>query len=57
MMAVEAEEKVQKSEEYLNEIKELVKEIKKRKLPEIVANVGTLVDKEGYSGKSQVGKK
>merc|ERR1719223_965761 len=53
MMAQEAETKVQESEKYLDEIKELVKEIKKRKLPEIVANVGTLVDKEGYSGKSQ----
>ena len=55
MMAQEAETKVQESEKYLDEIKELVKEIKKRKLPEIVTNIGTLVDEEGYSEKSQVG--
>ena len=55
MMAQEAETKVQESEKYLDEIKELVREIKQRKLPEIVTNIGTLVDEEGYSEKSQVG--
>lgn len=54
-MAQEAETKVQESEKYLDEIKELVREIKQRKLPEIVTNIGTLVDEEGYSEKSQVG--
>ena len=57
MMAQEAETKVQESEKYLDEIKELVKEIKNRKLPEIVTDIGTFVDGEEYSRKSQVGKR
>ena len=57
MMAQEAETKVQESEKYLDEMKELVKEIKNRKLPEIVTDIGTFVDGEEYSRKSQVGKR
>merc|ERR1712037_914951 len=51
-MAQEAETKVQESELALDEIKKLVEEIKSRKLPEIVTDIGTLVEEEGYEQKS-----
>ena len=53
-MAQEAETKVQESELALDEIKKLVEEIKSRKLPEIVTDIGTLVEEEGYEQKSLV---
>lgn len=55
-MAIEAETKVKESETALNEIKKLVNDIKSRKLPEIVTDIGNLVEEEGYKRKSQVWK-
>merc|ERR1712176_1003882 len=51
-MAIEAERKVQESELALDKIKKLVEEIKSIKLPEIVTDIGTLVEEEGYEQKS-----
>ena len=53
-MATEAETKVKKSESALDDIKKLVNDIKSRKLPEIVTDIGNLVEKEDYKRKSQV---
>jgi len=53
-MAKEAETKVKESETALDEIKKLVNDIKSRKLPEIVTDIGNLVEEEGYKRKSQV---
>lgn len=52
-MAEEAETKVKKSESALDDIKKLVNDIKSRKLPEIVTDIGNLVEKEDYKRKSQ----
>ena len=53
-MAEEAEGKVKESESALDDIKKLVNDIKSRKLPEIVTDIGNLVEKEDYKRKSQV---
>jgi len=52
IMAQEAETKVQESERDLDKIKDLVEEIKSRKLPEIVTEIGYNVEKEDYLKKS-----
>lgn len=55
-MAIDAETKVKDSETALDDIKKLVNDIKSRKLPDIVTDIGNLVEEEGYKRKSQVWK-
>lgn len=56
-MAQGAEQQVNDSKDALDEIKKLVEEIKTRKLPEIVDNIGQAVVNEDYAGKTSVLKK
>ena len=53
-MAQDADSQVEDSKDALDNIKSLVEDIKSRKLPEIVAEIGTLLDAEGYQSKSAV---